>query len=54
MSETTPETLRAEYAEQVRRVRSDETLSWEKRELRIRQLGQQLDRRLKELEEKGP
>jgi hypothetical protein len=45
------EKLRAEHARQVEKLRSDETLSWEKQELAIRLLGLRLDERLRELEE---
>lgn len=46
-----PEKLRDEHRQRVAEVRADNTLSWEKKELTIRQMGLRLDKRLKELEE---
>ena len=52
MSKTakTPDQLEAEYLKQKAEIRSDPALSWEKKELTIRQLGDEYYRRRRELE----
>ena len=49
----TPEALESEYLKRKAEIRSDETLSWEKQELSIRQLGDEYYRRRRELEEES-
>ena len=55
MSKTakTLEELEAQYLKHKAEIRSDETLSWEKQELSIRQLGDEYYRRRRELEEES-
>jgi hypothetical protein len=46
----TPENLREEYRQEAAKVWADESLSWEKKERWIREMGLRLNQRLKELE----
>ena len=47
----TPDQLEAEYLARKAQIRSDESLSWEKRELAIKALTDEHHRALKEMEE---
>jgi hypothetical protein len=40
-----PEALEAEYRQRVREIRADPSLSWEKKELKVRDLGKEYDRK---------
>ncbi len=42
--------LEADYRERKAKIRSDESLSWEKKELAVRQFGKEYDKARKELE----
>ncbi len=53
MTTTTTKDLEAEYRAKVAKIRGDPNLSWEKRELAVRQLGLEYDRRRRELEEEA-
>ena len=55
MSKTakTLEELEAQYLKHKAEIRSEETLSWEKRELTLKRLGDEYYRRRRELEEEA-
>ncbi len=50
MKRKTPEQLEAEYRRRKLAIREEQGLSWEKRELRIKQLGDDYYRARKEME----
>jgi hypothetical protein len=50
LAKLTPEQLEAEYLKRKAAIRADKTLSWEKQELKIRELGLKHRRALEEAE----
>jgi len=53
MKQRTPEQLESEYQERKRQIRADKSLSWEKKELAIKELGERYYRALREAEKEA-